>query len=68
MQEPIPIGQRRATKRKLKLSAKTHLEIAHRAIVGKESQQDLALEYRTSTSNISMIVNKLRRNPDSLNA
>ena len=59
--EETPIGSRRRDKKRVVLDLSSRLSITHRVLVGKESQAELAKEYRVSPVFVSLLISKMKK-------
>ena len=61
--EPIPVGKRRASRKRRDLSTAEMVEVIHQVLVLKELQKDVAKEHRLKPVLVCQLVSKAKKNP-----
>jgi hypothetical protein len=60
----VPVALRRKTKSIPRLDLSKKLDIAYKSIINKESQVDLAKEFKVSLAVISNVVTEAKKKPE----
>ena len=66
LSEPTAIGARYLKRKREPLDFRKKLDIAHKVLVGKLFQADVAKEYGVSQGVVSQIITKIKKDPEKL--
>ena len=61
--DPISINLRRRSKKRMPLTVAEKITIVHQVLLGKETQAAVAKEHRVSAGVVSILCNKVKKEP-----